>query len=72
MHGFGHLHRELAGGDEDQDGGALARGRLRPQDVQRRQCERGGLAGAGGCLGEEIAPGQEGRMAATWMGVGSS
>ena len=55
VHRLGHLHRELASGDEHQAAG-LARGRVRlANPLQHRQRERGGLAGARAGLAEQIA-----------------
>ena len=58
-HAFLHLRRELARGHEDQRAHRMARGRVagvrfRSEELQHRQSEAGGLAGAGLRCAEEI------------------
>ena len=50
-----HLGRELAGGDEDEAGGALGRGFAEPHD--ERDAEGDGLARSGRGAAAEVAPG---------------
>ena len=58
------LHRELAGRDEDQGADRVAGRRergvgVRPEAVEDRQREGGGLAGAGLGGGEDVAAGED-------------
>ena len=52
LHRLGHLHGELAGGDEDQRTDARALG---AEALQQRQREGGRLSGPGSRLAEEVA-----------------
>ena len=59
-HALLHLGRELARGHEDQTANRMARGRVarvrfRSEELQHRQSEAGGLAGAGLGGAEEVA-----------------
>ena len=60
VQGLRHLDGELAGRHEDEaDRGAF--GAVRGQQLEDRQGERRGLAGAGGGLAEQVLAGQQGR-----------
>ncbi len=68
---FGDLHRQLARGHEHE--GArhpLLRRRRLEQPVQHRQGERGGLAGAGAGLADDVLAGQEHRNGGALDGGG--
>ena len=58
---FGHLHRELAGGDQHECRGAAFAGPPDGDPLECRQREGGRLAGAGRCLRQQVAAGQERR-----------
>ena len=63
-HALLHLDRELARGHEDEAAHRMARGRVADvgfsrEQLQYRQRESGGLAGAGLRRAEQIAPGED-------------
>ena len=55
MERFGHLHRELAGGDEHERARLPTAGLVAGQAIEQRQREGGGLARAGAGLAEHVA-----------------
>ncbi len=66
---LGDLNSQLAGGRQHQHL-RLAVGQIQP--LQQRQGERGGLAGAGLGLADQVVAGEEMGMQAAWIGEGAS
>jgi hypothetical protein len=64
VHSLGDLHGELSRGNEHEGAngaGSAAVGRSVEDALQHWERERGGLAGAGRCLAEDVAPFEEQR-----------
>ena len=59
VQGLRHLHGQLARRDEHEDARLLALARRGQRPLQQRKGEGGRLAGAGGRLSHEVAPGQQ-------------
>jgi hypothetical protein len=72
---LGHLHRQFAGRRQDQRAHRVARRRhagagVRQQQLDDRQREAGGLAGAGLGGAHDVAALQHDGIAWAWIGVG--